>query len=112
MACCLTPSTTSKEDFTAAVGLEVTIDLKGPADSGAKIVHIRYAGEEIDATPPFQFTVKKGAKMLVVLAEASKPGAPLQLVEVCNGGPPQIAARFNFDPRNPAKGFIVRGTPS
>jgi hypothetical protein len=109
MACCLIPSTTSKEDFTAAVKCEVTVKLKGPAGVGAKIVHLRYAGDEIDTAPPLQFVVKTGAKMLVVLAEASKPGVMLQLVEDCGPGGEQVLDRFHFDPMNPARGYIVRG---
>ena len=112
MACCLTPSTTSKEDFTAPVGSDVTIKLKGPTGTGAKILHIRYAGGEVDLTPPLQFTVKTGAKMLVVLAEASKPGALLQLIEDCGGGVEQVVDRFHFDPMNPARGYIIRGLSS
>jgi hypothetical protein len=109
MACCLTPSTTSKEDFTATVKCEVTVKLKGPSGTGAKIVHIRYDEDEIDLTPPLQFTVKAGPKILVVLAEASKPGALLQLIENCGSGSEQVIDRFHFDPMNPARGYIVRG---
>jgi hypothetical protein len=109
MACCLVPSTTSKEDFTSKLGCEVTIKLKGPAGVGARILHIRYAGTEVDSTPPLQFTVKSGPKMLIVLAEASKPGAMLQLIEDGGGGDEQVVDRFHFDPKNPARGYIIRG---
>ena len=111
MPCCLTLSTTSKEDFLGKVGCNVTIKLKGPSDAGAEIVHIRYAGQPIDDVEPFQFEIEKGAQMLVVLAEASKPGAVLQLVEDC-GGSAQVIDRFHFDPMNPARGYILRGTTS
>jgi hypothetical protein len=109
MACCLVPSTTSKEDFTAAVKSQVTVKLKGPAGAGAEIVHIRYSKDEIDPAPPLQFTVKAGPKMLVVLVEASKPGALCQLIEDCGSGNEQIIDRFHFDPMNPARGYIIRG---
>jgi len=109
MACCLTPSVTSKEDFIATVKCEVTVKLKGPSGTGAKIVHIRYDEDEIDPTPPLQFKVKAGPKILVVLAEASKPGALLQLIEDCGGTSEQVIDRFHFDPMNPARGYIVRG---
>ena len=108
MACCLVPSTTSKEDFTAKVKCEVSIKLKGPSGAGAKIVHIRYDEGEVDPTPPLQFTVKSGARMLVVLCEASKPGALLQLIEHC-GEDEQVLDRIHFDPMNPARGYIIRG---
>lgn len=107
MACCLVPSTTSREDFTATVKSEVTITLKGPASAGAKIVHIRYDEDEVDPTPPLQFTVKSGPRMLVVLCEASKPGALLRLIEIC--GSEQVLDRIHFDPMNPARGYIIRG---
>jgi hypothetical protein len=108
MACHLVPSTTSREDFTAGIDDEVTITLKGPAGAGAKIVHLRYDEDPIDLVAPLQFTVKSGARMLVVLAEASKPGALLQLIEEC-GNNRQVLDRFHFDPMNPARGYIVRG---
>lgn len=106
----LTPSTTAREDFFADVGERPSVKIKGPAGKGAEIVHIRYASTEIDSDPPFQFTVKRGAKMLVVLAEASEAGLLLQLVEEDDAGAEQVLDRFHFDPMNPARGYIVRGT--
>lgn len=109
MPCCLTPSTTAREDFTVKTGAGVTVKLKGPSGTGAEIVHIRYSGDSIDSESPYQFTAKTGPKMLVVLAEASKPGALLQLIESCDGGTEQVIDRFHFDPMNPARGYIIRG---
>jgi hypothetical protein len=111
MACCLAPSTTAKEDFTATNGSSVTIKLKGPSGVGAEIIHLRYAGAEVTSDPP-QFNVKAGAKMLIVLAEASQAGAMLQLIESCAGGTEQVLDRFHYDPMNPARGYIVRGMAS
>ncbi|PYS50434.1 MAG: hypothetical protein DMG13_21000 [Acidobacteria bacterium] len=108
MACGLKLSTTSREDFIGKTGTTVTLKLTGPSGAGAEIVHIRYAGEAVDDDEPFQFEIDQGAKMLVVLAEASKPGALLQLVENC-GDSEQVIDRFHFDPMNPARGYIVRG---
>ncbi len=110
MACCLTLSTTSKEDFLGAVGCKVTVKLKASAGAGAEIVHIRYAGDQLDEEEPFQFDIVKGSNMLVVLVEASKPGTLLQLVEDCGAGAQQVLDRFHFDPMNPARGYIVRGS--
>jgi hypothetical protein len=111
MACCLELSTSFKEDFIGEVNSNVTIKLTGPAGAAAEIVHIRYAGEPVDDEAPYQFKIQPGAKMLVVLAEASKPGALLQLIEDC-GGKEQVIDRFHFDPMNPARGYIVRGISS
>ncbi len=94
--------------FEGTVNNEITVALTGPSGSGAKINHIRYAGTEVDATPPYQFTIKKGSKLLVVLAEASKPGATLRLSEVC-GNKKQLLHEFHFDPLNPARGYIIKG---
>ena len=112
MPCCLTRTTTGLEDFTAKTGCKVTIKLKGPSGVGAKIVHIRYNETEIDSQPPFQFTVKKGLKMLIVLIEATKSGVPLRLIESCNGSQDQLIARFHFNKSNPARGIGVRGLSS
>lgn len=109
MACCLTSSTGTQEDFLGKTGCQVTISLQGPVGAGADLVHSRYAGAEITSDPP-QFAIQAGAKMLVVVAEASQAGALLQLIETCGGGPPQVLDRFHYDPMNPARGYIVRGT--
>jgi hypothetical protein len=108
MSCCLTPSTTAKENFTATTGCQATLKLKGPAGSDAMLVHVRYAGDEVTSDPP-EFKIKTGAKMLVVLAEASQPGALLQLIESCDGSNEQVLDLFHYDPMNPARGYIVRG---
>lgn len=109
MSCNLTPSTTAREDFLGATGVKVVVKLKGPTGTGAEIVHIRYAGTEIDTESPFEFTIRKGVKFLVVLAEASEAGALLQLIEECGNGDEQVLDRFHFDPMNPARGYLVRG---
>lgn len=109
MSCHLEHSTTGKEDYLAETGSRVTVALKGPAGSKARILHIRYGSEEVDPTPPFQFDVKRGARILTVLVEASKPGVMLQLIEVCGGGKRQVISRFHYDPMGPARGYIIRG---
>jgi hypothetical protein len=107
MACSLTPSL-AKEDFTGLAGKQVTLKVKGPAAAGVEIVHLRYDQVEVDANPPFQFTLKKKLALLVVLVEASQPGALVQLIEVC-GATEQVIDRFHYDPMNPARGYLVRG---
>ena len=108
MACCLEVSTTAKEDFVGDTGCATTLTIKGPRGAAAEILHMRYAGTEIDAEAPFEFTIKKGRRMLIVLVDCSKPGAVLQLIEVC-GATEEVIDRYNFDPRNPARGYIVLG---
>lgn len=110
MACCLTPSVSGQEDFTGPAGGEITLRLEHDPGVGAEIVHIRYDTDPIDAQPPLQFTIRRGSKMLVVLVEASAPGARLRLVEVCGGGAEQVIDRFHFDPKNPARGYVITGT--
>ena len=107
MACCLTPSTTIGDDFFAEPGREVTVAIRGPIGAGVKIIHIRYAGDQLDETPPHQFTVNEGSRLLTILTEASKGGLPLELVELCDGEPEQILDRFVFDPKNPARGYFI-----
>jgi hypothetical protein len=109
MACSLTPSTTAKEDFTAPVGAVVTLRIEPPPGVTARVLHIRYGKDPLDAKPPYQFTVVKGRKILTVLVEASKAGALLRLVEVCGGSTEQVIDRFHFDPMNPARGYIILG---
>jgi hypothetical protein len=106
MSCCLTPSTGPKEDFTAAVGCQVTLKVKG---TGVALVHVRYAEKPVASDPP-KFPIEKGANMLVIVAEGTKPGALIQLVEACDDATEQILDRFHYDPKNPARGYIVRGS--
>jgi hypothetical protein len=107
MACCLVPSTTAREDFVGQSGDEVTIDLQAPKSAEAMIIHVRY-GDHADGTSPFQFTLRKKTVMLVVLVQASHPGAELRLIEKC-GDTTQVLDRFHFDPRNPARGYFITG---
>ena len=109
MACSLQPSLTGKEDFSATIGDVVTLRIQAPSGVSAQILHIRYGRDPIDTKPPLQFTVVKGRKILVALAEASKPGALLELIEVCGANKEQTIDRFHFDPMNPARGYIVLG---
>ncbi len=97
MPCCLTPSTGTKEDFLGTTGCQVTLRLDGPSGADAVIVHARYAGEVIPTDPP-QFKVKSGAKMLVIVVEASQVGALVRLVEICDIDSEQVLDRFHFDP--------------
>lgn len=107
MACSLMPSL-GLEDFTGSAGDQVTLRLKGPASAGAEIVHLRYDHVEQDAEPPFQFTIKRKLALLVVLVEASQPGALIKFIEVC-GDDENVLDRFHYDPMNPARGYLVRG---
>lgn len=94
--------------FKGPIGEEVTLALQSPSGVSAEIDHIRYAKKEIDVESPFQFTIKRGSKGLVVLVEASKPGARLKLVEV-DGQVKQVLHEFHFDPQNPARGYTIVG---
>ena len=106
MSCCLTASTGAKEDFVGAAGCQVTLAVKG---TGVALVHVRYAEAPITSDPP-SFTILQGASMLVIVAEGAKAGALIQLVEACDGSSEQVLDRFHYDPMNPARGYIVRGT--
>ena|SRR5438105_1419637 len=106
MSCCLTPSTGAKEDFTGATGCQVTLNVKG---SGVALVHVRYAEKAVTSDPP-TFDIQNGGKMLVVVAEGAKPGVMIQLLEACDDATDQVLDRFHYDPMNPARGYIVRGT--
>jgi hypothetical protein len=105
----MTSSRTGEEDFIAPSRCEVTLRLTAPVGTGAQILHIRYDHDQIDDEPPIQFTVRSGAKILVLLVEATEPGALLRLMEVSGEGEEQVIDRFHFDPRNPARGYIITG---
>ena len=109
MACSLTASTTAREDFVGKTGSTVTISVGGPTTAGVEIVGLRYAGAAVDLEEPDEFTNASGANFLTVLVEASKPGVLCQLIEVC-GQDQQVIDRFHYDPMNPARGYIIRGT--
>lgn len=111
MACCLRPSTTAGDDFVANVDRTVTIGLRSAGEGGSfKLVHIRYASDQLDEDPPFQFQVRAGSNLLVVVAEASVPGLLLQMIEVCDDGTEQILDRFHYDPKNPGRGYFIAGS--
>jgi hypothetical protein len=107
MPCCLKKTNTVRR-FTASVGCKVTLGLRGDEGAGAEIVHIRYAGDELDKEPPFEFTVRSGLNMLVVLVEASSLQS-LELIEIC-GDTEAVLDSYDFDPFNPARGYRIRGS--
>jgi hypothetical protein len=109
MACSLSSSTSGKERYVGPIDATVTLKLQSPAGVGAKILQIRYGKDPLDSTPPLQFKIARGRKILVILVEASKPGALLQLVEVCGSGDEQVIDSFHFDPFGPARGYLVAG---
>ena len=109
MPFCLTPSKSGGEDFTAPAGCVATVRLGVPDGCAAVILHIRYGKDPIDEAPPLQFQVTRGLKLLVVLVEASAPGVQLNLMEAADDGSQQIIDRFHYDPKNPARGYMILG---
>ena len=111
MACSMAVSLNPAEgaDFRARIDQQVTLALRAEAGVVAKLLSVQYAEQPIDIVDPLQFTVVAGRQALFISYSASRPGAMLQLLEVC--GPTQFQAlrTFFFDPSAPGKGFIVIG---
>jgi hypothetical protein len=111
MACSMAISTNPAEaaDFRARSGAKVTLTLRAERNVVAKLLSVQYADQPIDVVDPLQFDVKPGRQPLFITYSASRPGAILQLLEVC--GPDQFQAlrTFFFDPSAPGKGFFVVG---
>lgn len=109
MACNLKVDPSGNVDFLGSSGASVTLKLTGPAGVDAEIVHLRYGGSGI-SQPPFTFTQKSGTNLLVVVVEASKAGALIQLREDCGDGSDNVLSSFHYDPQNPAPGFFIKST--
>src|SRR5688572_31555187 len=111
MACSMAVSTDPSEaaDFRARDGAQVTLTLRAEEGVVAKLLSVQYADQPIDIVDPLQFVVKSGRNALFVTFIASRPGAMLQLVEVCCPGQVQALRTFFFDPSAPGMGFIVIG---
>lgn len=109
MACNLKVDQSGNVDFLGSSGATVTLKLTGPAGVDAEIVHLRYADNGV-SQPPFKFTQKSGTNLLVVVVEASKAGALIQLREDCGDGSDNVLSTFHYDPQNPAPGFFVKST--
>jgi hypothetical protein len=108
MACNLKLSSTADADFVGNVGSNATLLLTSADDPVADIVTVRYAGQDVGG-PPFQFSIQAGMKLLVVLVEATVPGALLELREDCGDGSSNLLDSFHYDPGNPANGYVVKG---
>jgi hypothetical protein len=106
MPCNLKLSPTGDVNFLGTAGASVTLKLTAPDGVDAEIVHVRYGGNGI-SKPPFMFTINAGVTFLVVVVEATKAGAVLQLREDC-GGSDQVLSTFHFDPQNPGRGFFIK----
>ena len=111
MACSMAVSTNPTEaaDFRARTGAQVTLTLRAESDVVSKLLSVQYADQPIDVIDPLQFTVKAGRQALFITYSASRPGAMLQLLEVCGPNQFQALRTFFFDPSSPGKGFIVNG---
>jgi hypothetical protein len=96
-------------DFRARNGAQVTLTLRTEANVVAKLLSVQYADQPIDIVDPLQFTVKPERQALFITYSASRPGAMLQLLEVCGPNQFQALRTFFFDPSAPGKGFIVIG---
>ncbi len=107
MGCNLKLSPTGDVDFVGPSGANVTLKVTAPQGVDAEIVHLRYAGSGVSQAP-FKFTIKDGTHVLVVVVEASKAGALVQLREDCGDGTDKVLSTFHFDPKNPAPGFFVK----
>jgi hypothetical protein len=105
MACNLKGSSDPTVDLEGPAGASVTLKTKTQRGS-ADIVHLRYDGDEVP--PPFKFTLKSGLNLLVVLAEASEVGLPVELREDCGDGSDKLLTTFPYDPKNPARGYFIK----
>lgn len=109
MACSLAITPTAQgSDFLARVGQTITLSLRAEDGVVARLLSVQYADQAVDLSDPFQFVAKPGLQPLVITYSASRPGARLQLVEVC-GQQVQPLRNFFYDPNAPAKGFAVAG---
>lgn len=111
MACSMTASTNPADaaDFRARNGAQVTLTLRAEAGVVARLLSVQYAEQPIDVVDPLQFIVSPGRHALFITYSASRPGAMLQLLEVCTPTQVQALRTFFFDPSAPGKGFIVLG---
>ena len=111
MACSMAVSTDPNEaaDFRARTGATVTLTLRAEAGVSAKLLSVQYANQPIDVVDPLQFVVSPGREPLFITYSASRPGAMVQLLEICGPGQFQALRTFFFDPSAPGKGFIVIG---
>jgi hypothetical protein len=111
MACSMQVSVNPAEgaDFRARIGQQVTLTLRAEVGVATKLLSVQYAEQPLDNVDPLQFNVVAGRQPLFITYSASRPGAMLQLLEVCGPGQFQALRTFFFDPSAPGKGFIVIG---
>ena len=95
--------------FKAEVGSQVTLEVNGPTDAGAKLISIKYDEIHQDIEPPFQFNVKVDMRLLVVIVSATKPGAKLKLVETCNKGSSQVLYSYKYNPAKDPRILYITG---
>ena len=107
MACSL--QKTGRRRFQATVGSQVTLEVQGPTNAGAKLISIKYGEIHYDIEPPFQFNVKADLRLLVVMVSATKPGAKLKLVEICNKGSSQVLYSYEYNPAKDPRILFITG---
>jgi len=65
--------------FVGTVGRKARVDVQ--SETPAALVQLIYAGE-LDGTPPFEFTIKKGQQKLLIVAAGVDADQRMQIVEL------------------------------
>ena len=92
--------------FTAPVGSKIEIDVR--SDTPAQTVRITYAGEQ-DGEGPFEFKVKEGKHVVLVVALGLEENQRMTLVEIA-GEDECALKRFTWSSTNFSTAIAVKGT--
>lgn len=91
--------------FTAPVGSQVEIDIR--SERPAETVRISYAGDQ-DGEAPFEFTVKEGKHVVLVVALGVEERQRMTLVEI-SGEDECPLKRFTWSTTNFSTSIAVKG---
>lgn len=92
--------------FSAPIGSKIAIDVR--SDTPAQTVRISYAGEQ-DGEAPFEFKVKEGRHVALLVALGAEESQRMTLVEV-SGDEDCTLKRFTWSSTNFSTSIIVKGT--
>lgn len=91
--------------FEAAVGSKIIVDVR--SEDPASTVRIAYAGEQ-DGEPPFEFRVKKGRNLLLLVALGVSQDQRMTVVEV-DGDNDCPLKRFSWSSTNFHTALAIEG---
>jgi len=104
----VSPTPAQRQDYVTEAGERISLRLDSPFGASANILRVRYASATIGGQEP-RFTVQSGIAVLVISVEASRVGAPLELIAIGEDNTEHLLETFSYNPSDAARSYAILG---